>query len=54
MKNKNSLLDDLEKIYYSLDCITIDKTHCFYCIYCRNVKMCKTIKTVIDSIKNFY
>ena len=54
MKNKRTLLNDLEKIYYSLDCITIDKIHCYYCIYCRNVKMCKTIKSVIDSIKKYY
>lgn len=51
---KNTLLVDLEKIYYSLKCENEDNTVCTYCEYCKNKHKCFTTYNLIYKIKNFY
>ena len=54
MRINRSLLDDLEKIYYSLKCENEDNTVCTYCEYCKNKHKCFTTYNLIYKIKNFY
>ena len=54
MKNKNTLIYDLEKIYYSLMCETYENESCRYCTYCKNEKLCKTIIYLLKSLKKYY
>ena len=42
MRINRTLLDDLEKIYYSLKCENEDNTVCTYCEYCKNKHKCFT------------
>ena len=46
---KNSLIDDVEKIYFSIPC-----TDCRLCRQCKNYKSCKTIAELILSLKKHY
>ena len=50
MKNKRTLLDDLEKIYNSIYC---DYEYCS-CKDCSNKFICDLIDEVIISISKFY
>ena len=54
MKNKNTLIYDLEKIYYSLKCETYENENCRYCIYCKNKKLCDIVHEILCSIVKFY
>ena len=51
---KRTLLDDIKKVYFSIECITEDNTICTYCGYCKNKSMCKMIENLIKSMKEFY
>ena len=46
---KRTLLDDVEKIYFSIPC-----TNCGLCRECKNYKSCKTIAKLILSLKKHY
>ena len=50
MKNKNTLLYDLMKIYKFINC---DSLYC-NCNYCPNKFTCDLIDRVITSISKFY
>ena len=54
MKNNRTLINDLEKIYYSLKCENEDNTVCTYCEYCKNKKLCYTVHELLSSIVKFY
>ena len=54
MKTKRTLIDDLEKIYYSLVCETYENEICRNCIYCKNKKLCDTVLELLSSIVKFY
>ena len=54
MRINRTLLDDLEKIYYSLMCETYENENCRYCIYCKNKKLCDTVHELLCSIVKFY
>ena len=54
MRIKRSLIDDLEKIYYSLMCETYENEICRYCIYCKNKKLCDTVHELLGSIVKLY
>ena len=49
MKPKRTLLDDLEKIYFSIPCSTYR-----LCKQCKNYKLCKTLSYTIKSLKKHY
>ena len=49
MKPKRTLLDDLEKIYFLLPCVS----GCEY-VDCENNKLCKTIHYLLKSLKKIY
>ena len=49
MKTKRSLLDDVEKIYFSIPC-----TSGVSCEHCKNNELCKTICYLLSSLKKFY
>ena len=49
MKQKRTLLDDLEKIYYSMICIAY-----YGCAGCKKIELCKTLRYLINSIRKFY
>ena len=49
MRKDKTLLDDIEKIYYSIPC-----TNCRLCRQCKNYKSCKTIAKLIISLKKYY
>ena len=51
---KRTLLDDLEKIYYSIKCEKEDNSYCKYCNYCKNKLICDTTLNLIVSIRNIY
>ena len=46
---KRTLLDDIEKIYFSLPCVS----GCEY-VDCKNNELCKTIHYLLSSLKKFY
>ena len=50
MKLKRTLLDDLEKIYHSIQC---DYEYCS-CKDCSNKRLCDKVYYLIYSIKNYY
>ena len=51
---KRTLLDDLEKIYYSIKCEKEDNSICMYCNYCKNKEICDITLTLICSIRRIY
>ena len=54
MRIKRTLINDLEKIYYSLKCENEDNTVCRYCEYCKNKHKCFTTFDLIYKIMKFY
>ena len=46
---KNSLLDDVEKIYFSIPC-----TSGVSCEYCKNIVLCDLTQNLLKSLKKFY
>ena len=46
---KNSLLDDVEKLYFLLPCVS----GCEY-VNCKDNELCKTIHYLLSSLKKFY
>ena len=54
MENKNTLLNDLKIIYFSLPCETEDNNFCHYCGYCKNKEICKMIENLLSSLKKYY
>ena len=46
---KRSLLDDIEKIYFLLPCVS----GCEY-VDCENNELCKRIKCLLKSLKKYY
>ena len=51
---KRTLLDDLEKIYYSIKCEKEDNSYCKYCNYCKNKSICDITLNLIYSIRKKY
>ena len=49
MRINRSLLDDLERIYFSIPC-----TSGVSCEHCKNENICKTLCKVLLSIRKFY
>ena len=49
MKNKNTLLDDVEKIYFSIPC-----TCGFSCEQCKNKVLCDLTQNLLKSLKKYY
>ena len=43
-----TLLNDIEKIYFSIQCTS------FYCEDCRNKQICDIIEDLMKSLKKFY
>ena len=43
-----TLLDDVEKIYFSIQCTSS------YCEYCRNKQICDIAEDLMKSLKKFY
>ena len=50
MKPKRTLLDDIEKIYFSIPCNNCVRL----CRECENYKLCKPIAKLIISLKKHY
>ena len=46
---KKTLLDDVEKIYFSIPCISSCE-----CIDCKNGELCKSIIRLLKSLKKHY
>ena len=51
---ERTLLDDIEKIYFSLPCETEDNNYCYYCGWCKNLEFCKLLETIIYSLRKHY
>lgn len=51
---KNTLLDDLIKIYYSLECVHLRDNEFNRCLYCQNKLICKIVSDLIVSIIDYY
>ena len=51
---KRTLLDDLEKVYYSVLCENKDNSYCDGCRCCKNNQMCIMIGNLINSIRKHY
>ena len=51
---KNSLLDDLEKIYYLIKCETENYEECNNCKFCKNKKLCNKVWFLMYSLKGKY
>ena len=49
MKPKRTLLDDVEKVYFLLPCVS----GCDY-VNCENNELCKRIKYLLKSLKKYY
>ena len=49
MKPKRTLLDDVEKVYFLLPCVS----GCEY-VNCRDNELCKRIQYLLKSLKKFY
>ena len=49
-----TLLDDLEKVYYSTGCITTNNSWDYVCSECKNKLICDVTENLIKSIKKFY
>ena len=49
MRINRSLLDDVEKVYFSLPCVS----GCEY-VDCENNELCKTIHYLLSSLKKYY
>ena len=49
MRTKRTLLDDVEKVYFLLPCVS----GCEY-VDCENNELCKTIIYVLKSLKKLY
>ena len=49
MKLERSLLDDIEKIYFSLPCVS----GCEY-VVCEDNELCKRIQYLLKSLNKFY
>ena len=49
MKPKRTLLDDVEKVYILLPCVS----GCDY-VNCENNELCKRIKYLLKSLKKYY
>ena len=49
MKSKRTLLDDVEKVYFLLPCVS----GCEY-VDCENNELCKTIHYLLSSLKKYY
>ena len=49
MKQKRTLLDDVEEVYFSIPCLSACE-----CVYCKNGKLCKSIIHLLKSLKKYY
>ena len=49
-----TLLDDVEKIFYSIKCEKEDNSFCMYCNYCKNKEICDITLNLIYSIRKKY
>ena len=49
MRIKRTLLDDVEKLYFLLPCVS----GCDY-VNCENNELCKRIKYLLKSLKKYY
>ena len=54
MRIKRTLIDDLEKIYYSLKCETEENKICTNCDYCKNKKLCNKVLYLMHSLQCKY
>ena len=48
MRVNRNLLNDVEKIYFSISCT------CWVCEHCKNKKLCDTVEDVIKNIGDLY
>ncbi len=51
---KNTLLDDLVKVYYTIECKPVINSWCKSCSCCSNKLFCDMIEKLINSIKKYY
>ena len=49
MKPKRTLLDDVEKLYFLLPCVSGCE-----CVNCEDNELCKRIKYLLKSLKKYY
>ena len=49
MRINRTLLDDIEKIYFSIPC-----TFEVSCLYCKNGELCYLTKNLLKSLKKYY
>ena len=49
MRMKRTLLDDIEKVYFLLPCVS----GCVY-VNCEDNELCKRIQYLLKSLKKFY
>ena len=49
MRINRSLLDDVEKVYFSIPCLPVCE-----CTDCKNEKLCKSIIYLLKSLKKHY
>lgn len=49
MRKNKTLLDDVEKVYFSIPCLPVCE-----CTDCKNEKLCKTIIYLLKSLKKYY
>ena len=54
MRIKRTLIDDLEKIYYSLKCETEENKICTNCDYCKNKKLCNIVYYLMYLLRKSY
>ena len=48
------IIDDMEKIYYSIKCETENNEKCCNCKFCKNKKLCNKVWYLIYSLKDNY
>ena len=49
MKTKRTLLDDVEKVYFLLPCVSGCE-----CVNCEDNELCKRIQYMLKSLKKYY
>ena len=54
MNLNRTLLEDLEKIYYTLPCIDEYNYCCYACSGCKNKEICDVLAILIRSIRKHY
>ena len=48
------IINDMEKIYYSIKCETENNEECRNCKFCKNKKLCDKVWYLIYSLKDNY